>query len=173
MVEKSKRVKDNTKKVKKMRVGLQFKILLSFLIPVVFIVLVGVTSYMKAEEGMKEKYKRSTQEALRMVASQVDLFTSFMKSEAVKYAYDQTLFHATNGSYDDDPRGYNKATDAISSNILASQAGNKFVKHIHIIMNPGAKMLSTKSSSVISIFDTYYEEMKDPENENTILNWIP
>lgn len=156
----------------KMRIGLRFKILLSFLIPVVFIVIVGITSYSKAEEGMKDKYEKSTGEALEMMASQVDLFSSFMKSEALKYAFDQTLFKATNGSYDDDPRGYNKATASISSNIMASQAGNSFIKDIHIIMNPGTKMLSTKMMNINSIFDTYFEEMKDPANDKEIVNWI-
>ena len=156
----------------KMRVGLRFKILLSFLIPVVFIVILGVTSYSKAEEGMKAKYEKSTGEALEMMASQVDLFSSFIKSEALKYAFDQTLFKATNGSYDDDPRGYNKASASISSNIMASQAGNSFIKDIHIIMNPGTKMLSTKMMNINSIFDTYFEEMKDPANDKEIVNWI-
>ena len=148
------------------------KIFISFLIPVVFLVIVGAASYKKAESGMRKKYEASTRETIKMIAAQVDLFSSFMKSEASRYAFDKELNRLLSGYYDDDPITKNGVYDAVNENVQSSQAANRFVRHIHIVTETGNRMFSTKRNNVDGFFEKYYQEMKDPANDKSIVSWI-
>lgn len=144
----------------KLRFGIRYQVLLSFLIPIIFIILVGVIAYNKAQSGMREKYVNSTNETMKMAAAQVDLVSSFVKAEAMRYSFDDELFRLTTGKYANDPQGFNKASDAVSANINATQSGNSYLKHIHVITKDGERMFSTKRSMPLGFLEEYLETMQ-------------
>lgn len=144
----------------KLRFGIRYQVLLSFLIPIIFIILVGVIAYNKAQSGMREKYVNSTNETMKMTAAQVDLVSSFVKAEAMRYSFDDELFRLTTGKYANDPQGLNKASDAVSANINATQTGNEYLRHIHVITKDGERMFSTKRSMPLGFLEEYLETMQ-------------
>ncbi|MBO4750083.1 MAG: methyl-accepting chemotaxis protein [Lachnospiraceae bacterium] len=144
----------------KIRFGIRYQILLSFLIPIVFIILVGAIAYGKAASGMREKYVSSTNETMKMAAAQVDLVSAFVKAEAMRYSFDDELFRLTTGKYDDDPQARNQAADAVSANINATQTGNKYLRHIHVITKDGQRMFSTKRSMPLGFLEEYVDTMQ-------------
>ena len=79
--------------------GIRYKILLGFIVPIIFITVVGIVSYSKAKTGMRDRYEKSTLEAVKMVSSQLDMLSDFMKSEAIQYSNDQELTKLSNGVY--------------------------------------------------------------------------
>lgn len=144
----------------KLRFGIRYQVLLSFLIPIIFIILVGVIAYNKAQSGMREKYVNSTNETMKMAAAQVDLVSSFVKAEVMRYSFDDELFRLTTGKYANDPQGLNKASDAVSANINATQTGNEYLRHIHVITKDGERMFSTKRSMPLGFLEEYLETMQ-------------
>lgn len=152
--------------------SIRYKILLSFIVPIVFIVVIGVAAYQKAESGMREKYEASTKETIKMAASQVDLVASYVKGDATKYAFDKELNKLVKGFYDGDTIRWKNINDQTNSALMSSKTGNSFVGHIHIITPSNLKMYSTKTITVDGIFDQYIEFARDPENERTVIGWI-
>ncbi|MBQ6095650.1 MAG: hypothetical protein IJL09_09620, partial [Lachnospiraceae bacterium] len=130
------------------------------MIPIIFIILVGVIAYNKAQSGMREKYVNSTNETMKMAAAQVNLVSSFVKAEAMRYSFDDELFRLTTGKYANDPQGLNKASDAVSANINATQTGNEYLRHIHVITKDGERMFSTKRSMPLGFLEEYLETMQ-------------
>ena len=70
------------------------KIILCFLIPIVFMVIIGLVAYNKASDGMQEKFMESTGQTIYMAMEKIDLNNSFIAQQAYTYAYDKDL-----GSY--------------------------------------------------------------------------
>ena len=63
--------------------GLRNKIYLCFLVPIVFMIVVGMVSYRYAEDGLSQKYMESTQQTANMATDYMDVSCSGVKSAAV------------------------------------------------------------------------------------------
>lgn len=164
----------NTKKNENVKFSLRYKILLSFMVPIFFIIVVGVASYRKAESGMTEKYEASTLETVKMAAEHIDLASKYVRASAINLARDNEFNKLCRGSYDDDYYSWKKTNDLAVNALQSNLGANDFLKHLHLVTNSTAKvkMYSTKSNQTSGILETYWEEMKDPNNPNTIVNWI-
>ena len=73
------------------------KIVVSFVIPIIFMVVIGVSAYNKASEGMSQKYQESAIQTIKMATEYVDMSCEFIEAESTKYAFDATLnkYYAT------------------------------------------------------------------------------
>ena len=50
--------------------------------------IIGISAYNKAEEGMNQNYQDSTLQTMKMAMEYVDMSCAFIESEAMKYAFD-------------------------------------------------------------------------------------
>ena len=80
--------------------GIRYKIILGFVIPIFFIIVVGIASYSRAKQGMRDRYEKSTLETVRMLGSQVDMITRSMHTEVSKYVGLLELNNLSKGVYD-------------------------------------------------------------------------
>lgn len=146
------------------------KIFVCFLVPIAFMIVVGVSAYRKAEEGMSEKYKESTLQTIKMATEYLDMSDNYIEAEGTQYAFNSDYGKYFMGLYDSDPLGKKSVMDNIKSNILSSQVVNSFISNIHIITKDGITMFSTKDSSKNGIFEAYCEEMS--EDGRTLQRWV-
>ena len=154
-------VKDSVKQKKDSNLkfgifGLRSKIYLCFLVPIVFMVVVGVVSYRYAEDGLSEKYMESTQQTANMAIDYLDVSCSGIKSEALQYAFDGDLekyFLGLVGKSAVEKANYYSDTRV---KLAASQTADSFIDDIHIITMPGNNCITTKTSDKI---DGFYRDM--------------
>ncbi len=136
--------------------GLRSKIYLCFLVPIVFMVVVGVVSYRYAEDGLSEKYMESTQQTANMAIDYLDVSCSGIKSEALQYAFDGDLekyFLGLVGKSAVEKANYYGDTRV---KLAASQTADSFIDDIHIITMAGNNCITTKTSDKI---DGFYRDM--------------
>lgn len=139
--------------------GIRNKIILCFLIPILFMAFVGISAYRKSAQGLSEKFLDSTRQTVNMAKEYVDMSCNFIEAEALKYAFDKDLSKYFNGMYADDPVERLNVVNNVKSNIMSSRTSNDFISDIHIITKAGVSMLSTASSSSIDgIFEAYYQQ---------------
>ena len=153
-------------------VSIRAKMIFSILIPVIFMIVIGMAAYSTAERGMREKYEASTMESVNMVSAHVELVSSFIRGETTKYAFDENLRKLTSGFYKDDLLARKYAIDAVGSGLMSSQSTNSFIENIHIITDPSDKMFSTKSNSIDGILPAYKDSMLADDSGKKIVNWI-
>ena len=67
------------------------KIFICFLVPIVFMIVVGAAAYNKSAEGMQEKFQESTEETIKMLGEYLEMSNSFLATEAMKYSMDVNL----------------------------------------------------------------------------------
>ena len=80
--------------VQSMLYSIRNKIILCFLIPIIFMIIVGTVAYNKASDGLQDKFTESTGQTIYMAMEKIDLNNSFIAQQAYSYAYDKDL-----GSY--------------------------------------------------------------------------
>ena len=97
-VPKEKAVKTKTPKKTSGRSGkssklfsIRNKIVVCFLVPIVFMIIIGISAYQKSAEGLSEKYTDSTLQTVRMATEYLEMTCDFIRSEGLKYAYDDDL----------------------------------------------------------------------------------
>ena len=149
------------------------KIVVCFLVPIVFMVIIGVSAYQKSAEGLSEKFTDSTLQTMRMATENLNMSCDFIRSEGLKYAYDDDLRKYFLGMFEDNPVDKLNFLTSTKSNLLSVQTSNPFISHLHIIPKKGVNLLSTKlSSGVDGFLDEYKEDVASGEGRRSIPQWI-
>ena len=149
------------------------KIVVCFLVPIVFMVIIGVSAYQNSAEGLSEKFTDSTLQTMRMATENLNMSCDFIRSEGLKYAYDDDLRKYFLGMFEDNPVDKLNFLTSTKSNLLSVQTSNPFISHMHIIPKKGVNLLSTKlSSGVDGFLDEYKEDVASGEGRRSIPQWI-
>lgn len=148
------------------------KILVCFLVPLVFMVVIGITAYRKAAEGMSEKYRESTAQTIRMATEYVDMSCSFIESEGMKYAFDTDLNKYLAGLYEDNLMTRASMVNETKTAIVTSVTANKFISNIHIVTRKGVEMLSTSTTSSITLDGIFAEYKAAMTDGKSMMKWV-
>ena len=159
------------KQGKSLLFSIRNKIILCFLIPIVFMIVIGVSAYRNAAEGMSDKFLESTQQTINMAGEYIGMCCSFVDSEAQKYAYDKDLAKYFLKLYDNDVVGKSQLMNNVKANIVSSQSSNQFINNIFIIPKSGINMLASASANnADGFFDEYKETVFD--GTRSIWRWV-
>ena len=154
--------------------SIRAKIFLCFLIPILFLILVGVFSYKKAAAGMYDTFRDSNEQTINMANQYIDVSNSFIEAEALKYAFQSDLGKYMIGLYETDSTRKKSVINSVGSSIRASQAGNEFISNIHIVTIEDIQMLSTRAGgNVMGIYKEYKDEMLGySDNGKKLPEWV-
>ncbi len=154
-----------------MVMGIRNKIMFCFLVPIAFMIVIGVSSYQKAARGMNDKFRDSTMQAMRMATEYVDMSCTFISAEALKYAFDSDLSRYFLGTGSDDAYEMFQLRDSYKKELTLTQSGNNFISNIHIITMEDVYLISTSASTNINGFYKDYIESV-PTAGKTLVSWI-
>ena len=151
------------------------KIAVCFLVPILFMIVIGISAYQRAAQGMSANFQDSTVQTIAMAIEYIDMSCTFIESEGMKYAFDTDLNEYFLGVYENDPIGRLSVTTRIRTDITSSQTINPFISDIHIVTKSGIAMLSTRSSVLTNktsdgILEEYQESVST--GAHTIEEWI-
>lgn len=154
--------------------SIRAKIFLCFLVPILFLILVGVFSYKKAAAGMYDTFRDSNEQTINMANQYIDVSNSFIEAEALKYAFQSDLGKYMIGLYETDSTQKKSIINSVGSSIRASQAGNEFISNIHIVTIEDIQMLSTRAGgTAMGIYKEYKDEMLGySDNEKKLPEWV-
>ena len=159
----------------KISLGITTQLLIGFIIPILFIVMVGMISYMKASSGMMKTYKDTATEALQVTKQYLDLGLKNVKADALQLANDENTMSYTTNEYKDDVMQKMNVTEAIENLLITKVVSNTFSAGIHIVGNENTKIISTaKLDSAEGIYDVLLNG-DDETNlipKNTMNGWI-
>lgn len=142
--------KETLKSGKKINLfSIRNKIFVCFLVPIVFMIIVGTAAYQRAAEGMQEKFQESTGQTIKMLGEYLEMSNSFLETEAMKYAFDEKLNNYALGLMDTDKAAMAEVVANINSGIMSSQKANKCISNIHILPVSGKSVITTKSAATV------------------------
>lgn len=149
---------------KRGRFGIRGQIVACFIVPIVFVILVGLFSYQKAETGMEEKYTESTVQTLNTIVEYIDYGCELIESEAFKYAYDKQLSQYCMGLYEKDTAKKAEAFNSVKDSLRTSAVVNPMINGIYVVTGSEVDMLTSGNESQRKGF---WEEWKEVETVNS------
>lgn len=155
------KVRSNIKKSKAYIFGIRNKIFICFLVPIIFMIILGAMSYQKAADGMDYTFQDSTQQTINMASEYIDMSNSFIAAETLKYVVDSELANYILGRYEDEPAERLSVMESQRLRIMASQVGNTFINNIYLIPEGNVQMITTQSKNQTSNYDEYMKEMQE------------
>lgn len=129
---KKERTKKERTKKEKTKFTIFWKICLGYLVPIFFILLLGIISYQKASEGLIHNYEEATSQTIRMTSNYLGLITDTVEAVAIEYINDKDLNNYVNGGKYDVTKfvEFMDKTTRKLSNIVTS---NEYIMNAHII----------------------------------------
>lgn len=176
-----KKRKDKTQKAKKMEfqlnLNIKMQLLVGFLVPIFFVILVGVISSRQAEAGMISNFEESASSSIETQMQYLDFGMSMVSAEAMQMRLDTELQSLVNGLFKKDLSKASSIYRKNSSSIKVRQRSNELIHAIYIIPKSGSKVMSTLESSDQST-DGYYEDWSVTEEgqkvifEKNVADWL-
>ena len=152
-----------------MFLGIRNKIVICFLVPIAFMIIIGVSAYQKAAEGLREKFQESTLQTIAMSKEYIDMSCDFIKAEGLKYAFDGDVGKYLQGTIES-PVELKEIKGNINTDMISSSTSIPFISNLHIIPKEGVNVLTTASGASADGFLTAYREQV--EKDKGVESWI-
>lgn len=147
------------------------KLIVGFLVPVLFMIIIGIVAYEKAEDGMGDKFAESTKQTLRMVIENVDGSSEFVKAICNTYMLDGDLKAIFSGRFSSNPAEEATKLTGYRSDLVGYQSANHFISNLHIVPKSNFKILTTATTEVVyGILDEYRSDVMAQSGSFT--NWV-
>lgn len=143
--------------------GISIRVLLyiGFMIPVLFLVTVGLVSYQKASEGLRDNYEESAENAVEMTGKYLEQGFSVAKAMVMELSSDATIKSYSLGGLDKNSIQRDQANKSIKTMLLSKQSLNDMIGEIYILPDSKQKFITTKTMSKTSELESFIEEMID------------
>lgn len=150
------------------------KIFACFILPIVFMVVVGVISYEKAVEGMSSKFNETSVQTVNMTVEYMDLVSNNIQSLAARYISDADFESYVVGMPGQDKLAKSSYYQHARVNLMAAQMSDPFVNNVHLLTKPISDNITTAISDKIEgFFEEYKADMMEVTGaEKTLPKWV-
>lgn len=153
--------------------SIRVRLIGAFLIPAVFIIILGVVSFFLASRGMINNYIDSSKVTLTMMGEYFDLELTNISSKAIDIITDETTQKYYSKYFSDNPTEEISRYKEIQKKILAAKAADKSIADISVFANYGHPV-----STAGTLKDSFYTDFTASEDyslltgEDKEKNWI-
>lgn len=150
----TKEIKINNEKMGRFKI--QFKLIGVFLIPVLFLILLGVISYLKASNALINNYKTSTLSNMNNMTSYFDLGLKMVSDKATLLNTNSILKNYYSGEYSDNVLNEQKKYKELQGVVFANILSDSIINNIYIFGDYGNGILTDGTPK-----NTLYGDFKD------------
>lgn len=125
---------------------IRFKLITAFLIPVVFIVLLGVVSYQKATTQIVSTYTESVEQTVEMINQYLTLSFDTVQSNYKGYMNDETLQRWLNGNLENDATADYNTPNTYEDDFISAVTGDALISNIYVLSDKKRTIATTKTS---------------------------
>ena len=160
--------------------NIKIQLLLGFAIPVIFIIIVGVSSYNKASEGMISNYEVSAQNTINTQMDYLDFGFALVRGDISQLKLDLELQSLVGGTYKNDKGKAASVSNKTNSTIVVKKTLNQFINNIYIVPKADQKVISTTKKATGRETNEdfgFYEDWSKTEegkaiNTSQVTGWI-
>lgn len=148
---------------KKIGISIRIQLFLGFLIPIIFIVLVGGISYRQARQSLISNYTASSLNTLRMTVTSLDDSLKNVQNDLAELSQDANVKSYALGGYINNASSQSAVRNTINSNIMVKQTATRMIYAIHIITTDDEQFLTTQTLDA-SGDDSFLTELSESED---------
>lgn len=145
--------------------SLRMKLILSFLVPIAFIILLGVASYQMAASGLSSKYRETAIQVVDKTAEYMSFGLETVDNTSLEYLNDKNV--AKYITYLDASSELIQIRSTIQNDFLVKSMVDSFIQNIYLI-SKDTKAISSNTS--IKVTNETYKEIMETEAGKLISN---
>lgn len=134
---------------------IKVKLFLSYLVPIVCIILLGIKSYENASEGIKNSYEQSTTQSINMTSDYIQFGLEATDALVQQYTKDVMIQNYFMGNYEGDDKESKSVYRTIRNVLLAKQTTDDFISEIYIFSDKVKPITTLKKDVEFSIADFF------------------
>lgn len=132
---------------------LRFRLVISFLIPIIFIVILGIVSYKQSESAIRSKYEDTSGQALNMTSEYLSFGLNAVQESALQIINDNNILRYFSNYYKNDTMGAVEVLSNINNSFINKSMTDKFIDNIYALSDEVQSISTAKISK-----DKIYEE---------------
>ena len=141
------------------------KLTISYIIPILCIITLGLVSYQKAAEGIRSSYEISTAQSIKLSGQYLNIGVNSAEAFAVQCINDNTLSLYANGYYKDDIIENARISDKYYKDFLAKSTTDEFISGINIL-NDNVNSIGNVKIDTSTLIDFYQTELGEGFKNN-------
>ncbi len=134
---------------------IRIKLMVSFLIPILFIIILGVVSFNQAAEGIRSSYQNSTEQTIIMTGKYLQLGIDNIEAVAAQYVSTKENSQYMIGYYTDDILKNNDVYNRIKSEFFRKETVDAFISYISALTDKTTSV-STKELTTDPLAGDFY-----------------
>lgn len=167
--------KSNVAKTKReLGLSIRVQLIAGFMIPIAFIIAVGVVSYTKASAGLTGNYESATRTALEMTVATLEESMKTIQMTTQELAQDGNVKSYSLGGFEGDSAKESSMGTTLRKNVNVKQTANAMIEAIHIVPYDDTQILTTKTLSAAYI-DGFLADLTDEQDKemlkNAMIHW--
>jgi methyl-accepting chemotaxis protein len=131
------------------------RLIVSFLIPVCFVVVIGLITYYKASDALLTRARETSQQSLAMTSEYLRFGLDAVKDTTAEYMADDDIRKFVNGYYNSNIADYSSAKKNINNKLANKKYTNKFLQDIWILPSNADNALSSTSTSISNLYGEF------------------
>ena len=124
---------------------IRFKLIFAFLIPVVFIIVLGLVSYQKATTQIISTYRDSVDQTVSMMNQYLTLSFDTVQSNYKGYMNEDTLKKYLNGLYDSDATTLYNTPNTYEDTFIKAVTTDALLSNIYVLSDKEKTISTTKT----------------------------
>lgn len=148
-----KQVKTNNKAEVSLFSSIRFRMIVSFMIPVLCIIVLGVASYNKASNALVNKYKESSQQTIEVMRDYVYLVTSSEQDEMKRYLTDADMTKYIRNLNEEQAQGQQKKV--FRDDFLDKISWDARINNVYVVMNDKWTINTAHTNVVSDVYTSY------------------
>ncbi len=133
--------------------GIVVKLITSFLIPIAFVIVLGVVSYQKASTSIIKNYKEASLQSLKMTSEYMNFAFKTVEAMGIQYITNKDLNHYLVGIKDSSDKM--SSLNNINEKLLAEQTSDSLLENIHILSE--RETISTSGHSENEMYTSFLQ----------------
>lgn len=158
---------------KKVKIGIKAKLIVAFMIPVSFIVILGAISFQSAKKAVIEKYENASLTAVDMTATCIEIITDTVNSKAIQIMTNTEVMNLYQGIYKVNSTDAMSSLRTINTNLLTLATSEDYIYGM-TIASPLASCASTYGTLNSFSYDDFIksEEFQIGVGEGSLNIWL-
>lgn len=138
----------------KSRNTISFKLIAAFMVPIVFIIILGSASYIVASNAIVERYEDSALQTIIMTGDYLQFGLNSIESTGLEYSNDDSITKYFNNEYADDRAEFQNAYTLIERTIATKKATDDFFGNIYLISDKVRSIATNKLTIESGVLDS-------------------
>jgi methyl-accepting chemotaxis protein len=152
---------------------IRMKLILSFLVPILFIIILGIVSFQKAAQGIRSSYENSTSQAINMTGEYLNLGIETVNDLSTQYMSEDSFKNHFTGIYKDDFIEDNNNYNSVFNTVSTKVSVDNIISDISIMSDKVLNVTTTDYKGENFCADFYQTELgKDIKAKPYDVVWI-